>query len=214
MKDKTNENNLTILVAEPQEIVYRGLKDLLSTFWKKLQVVHVNSLESLVAQLEHNPNIVLIDPQLKGIEGKNFISDLKAISTSTKVLVFSSLNEMIYAIPLLKAGADGFLSKNATESEIIVAITTLLAGSRYSSKQIKDVLFEGILRGDDESGFLRLSNKELIVAEHLANGIGVLEIANTMKLQKGTISTFKNRIFKKLKVSNVIDLAGKMKTYE
>jgi len=214
MKDKTNENNLTILVAEPQEIVYRGLKDLLSTFWKKLQVVHVNSLESLVTQLEHNPNIVLIDPQLKGIEGKNFISDLKAISTSTKVLVFSSLNEMIYAIPLLKAGADGFLSKNATESEIIVAITTLLAGSRYSSKQIKDVLFEGILRGDDESGFLRLSNKELIVAEHLANGIGVLEIANTMKLQKGTISTFKNRIFKKLKVSNVIDLAGKMKTYE
>ncbi|WP_131539366.1 response regulator transcription factor [Pedobacter nototheniae] len=214
MKDKTNDNNIRIIVAQPQEIVYRGLKDLLSTFWKKTQIVHVTSMEKLVVQLKNNPNIVFIDPQLKGIEGKNFINDLKAVNNITKILVFSSLNEMIYAIPLLKAGADGFLSKNATESEILVAITTLLAGSRYSSQKIKEVLFDGILRGGDESDYLRLSNKELIVAEYLANGFSVLEIANTMKLQKGTISTFKNRIFKKLKISNVIDLAGKMKTYE
>jgi len=211
MKNRAQRNNIRFLIADPQGIVSRGLTSLIASFWKPCELVHFNNMESLMVQLRNNPMLVFIDPQLNSLDVKNFINDLKTINNSARILIFSSLNEMIYVVPLLKSGADGFLPKLAIESDIIIAVTLLLAGGKYLNQRIKEAMFDGILKGSDEIGSSKLSIKELIVADYLTAGHGVFEIADTMNLQTNTISTFKNIMFRMLKISNVIELAEKRK---
>jgi len=89
-----------------------------------------------------------------------------------------------------------------------------LAGSRYSSRNVKENMFNSILGNDADNPFTKLSGRELEVAELLTKGIGVLEISNQLKLQMGTVSTYKLRLFQKLKIKSIIELAEKMSIYE
>ena len=151
---------------------------------------------------------------LPGGNNLKVIDQIKVAQPNAKILVFSSLNENIYAVPYLKAGASGYLTKNAEESEIVTAITTILAGSRYSSRNVKENMFNSILGNDSNNPFTKLSGRELEVAELLTKGVGVLEISNKLNLQMGTVSTYKLRLFQKLKIKSIIELAEKMSIYE
>ncbi|KLT63983.1 hypothetical protein AB669_19050 [Pedobacter sp. BMA] len=203
-----------MLIADDHEIIRRGLKSLISDFWAGVQLLQASTLEQALIETEKSPNLIIIDVNLPGGNNLKVIDQLKLVQPNAKILVFSSLNENIYAVPYLKSGASGYLTKNAEESEIVTAITTILAGSRYSSRNVKENMFNSILGNDGDNPFTKLSSRELEVAELLTKGIGVLEISNQLSLQMGTVSTYKLRLFQKLKIKSIIELAEKMSIYE
>ncbi|UKT65788.1 response regulator [Pedobacter mucosus] len=214
MKTKNTVSSFTVLIADDHEIIRRGLKSLISDFWGGVQIIEASSLEKALVEIEKSPNLVIIDVNLPGGNNLKVIDQIKLVQPNAKILVFSSLNENIYAVPYLKSGASGYLTKNAEESEIVTAITTILAGSRYSSRNVKENMFNSILGNDVDNPFTKLSGRELEVAELLTKGIGVLEISNQLHLQMGTVSTYKLRLFQKLKIKSIIELAEKMSIYE
>lgn len=214
MKTKNTPNTFTILIADDHEIIRRGLKSLISDFWTGVEIIHASTLEQALTETEKSPNLIIIDVNLPGGNNLKVIDQIKLVQPNAKILVFSSLNENIYAVPYLKSGASGYLTKNAEESEIVTAITTILAGSRYSSRNVKENMFNSILGNDGDNPFTKLSGRELEVAELLTKGIGVLEISNKLNLQMGTVSTYKLRLFQKLKIKSIIELAEKMSIYE
>ncbi|MDQ0639741.1 two-component system invasion response regulator UvrY [Pedobacter sp. W3I1] len=214
MKTKNAVNTFTVLIADDHEIIRRGLKGLISDFWPGVEIIHASTLAQALVETEKSPSLIIIDVNLPGGNNLKVIDQIKLVQPNAKILVFSSLNENIYAVPYLKSGASGYLTKNAEESEIVTAITTILAGSRYSSRNVKENMFNSILGNDADNPFTKLSGRELEVAELLTKGIGVLEISNQLNLQMGTVSTYKLRLFQKLKIKSIIELAEKMSIYE
>ncbi|WP_316805633.1 response regulator transcription factor [Pedobacter nototheniae] len=214
MKTKHAVSTFTVLIADDHEIIRRGLKSLISDFWAGVEIINASNMDQALIECAKSPNLIIIDVNLPGGNNLKVIDQIKVAQPNAKILVFSSLNENIYAVPYLKAGASGYLTKNAEESEIVTAITTILAGSRYSSRNVKENMFNSILGNDSNNPFTKLSGRELEVAELLTKGVGVLEISNKLNLQMGTVSTYKLRLFQKLKIKSIIELAEKMSIYE
>ncbi len=214
MKIKNAVSTFKVLIADDHEIIRRGLKSLIFDFWTGVEVIYASTLEETLLEAERMPHLIIIDVNLPGGNNLKVVDQIKAVLPGAKILVFSSLNENIYAVPYLKAGASGYLTKNAEESEIVIAITTILAGSRYSSRNVKENMFNSILGNDTDNPFTKLSGRELEVAELLSKGVGVLDISNQLNLQMGTVSTYKLRLFQKLKIKSIIELAEKMSIYE
>ena len=203
-----------MLIADDHEIIRRGLRSLISDYWTGVQILDAATMEAALVETEKFPSLIIIDVNLPGGNNLKVIEQLKLVQSNAKILVFSSLNENIYAVPYLKAGASGYLMKNAEESEVVTAITTILAGSRYSSRNVKENMFNSILGNDADNPFTKLSGRELEVAELLTKGVGVLDISHQLNLQMGTVSTYKLRLFQKLKIKSIIELAEKMSIYE
>lgn len=214
MKRKNRINNFSILIVDNHEIIHRGLKDLISAFWHGIEITCLSTIEQVLVAQKQVPKLIIIDVELPGGSGQKIIHQIKSLHLDAKVLVFSLLNEEIYAIPLLKAGASGFLSKTANESEIVTAISSTLAGGKYLSHKIRENILNKMLDNDIQNPFIILSSRELEIAGLLKKGLGLLEISLQLNLQMGSISTYKMRIFKKLNVKNVIELAEKMRFNE
>ena len=214
MKTKNTVSTFSVLIADDHEIIRRGLRSLISDYWTGVQILDAATMEAALVETEKFPSLIIIDVNLPGGNNLKVIEQLKLVQSNGKILVFSSLNENIYAVPYLKAGASGYLMKNAEESEVVTAITTILAGSRYSSRNVKENMFNSILGNDADNPFTKLSGRELEVAELLTKGVGVLDISHQLNLQMGTVSTYKLRLFQKLKIKSIIELAEKMSIYE
>lgn len=214
MKIKNTVSTQSILIADDHEIVRRGLKSLISDFWPGVNILIASNMDDALVEVEKSPTLIILDVAIPGGNNLKVIDQIKIVQPNAKILIFSSQNENLYAVPYLKAGAAGYVSKNAGESEIITAITTILAGSRYSSKNVKENMFNSILGNDVGNPFTKLSTRELEVAELLTKGHGVLHISNQLNLQMGTVSTYKLRLFQKLKIKSIIELAEKMSIYE
>lgn len=207
MKSPKKLDRLTVLLADDQEIVLRGLKSFLADFWPDAMVRFAKTVDDLVTEVKKKPTAIITEANLSGANGVKLIKSILRIQPDAKILFFTTLNETIYAIPYLKEGAAGFLSKTAPEGEIIAALTAVLAGTRYSSKEVKEKL-KGNATGKLEKTISpKLSARELEVAELLVQGDGVLEISKKLTLQMGTVSTYKVRLFQKLNVKNIIELS-------
>lgn len=214
MNKRTTLNRLTILIADDQEIVLRGLKNLLSDFWPGAAVRQAKNIDELLIEAKKKPAIIVTEAALPQAHGVKLMKLILDAQPGAKILVFSTLNESIYAMPYLKHGAAGYLLKSAPEGEIIAALTTVLAGSRYSSKHIKESMFNSAFGTAEKAAFTKLSARELEVAELLVGGDGVLDISKKLNLQMGTVSTYKLRLFQKLKVKNIIELAETIAVYQ
>lgn len=118
-----------------------------------------------------------------------------------------------YAVRYIQAGADGYLNKLGTEKELQYALNAINENKIYVSNVIKEKITSAVLRNKPVNALEVLSNRELEVARLLSSGEGNLEIANKLNLSSNTVSTYKYRVFDKLKINNVISLASVLRTY-
>ena len=131
---------------------------------------------------------------------------------NVKVLIFSSYDEDLYALPFIKAGADGYISKDAPEQEFKSALETiLLRGKVYLSERMKEDSLSRLINSgkSQDDAEPRLSFREREIAQLLLSGKGVSEIAGMLEVHISTVSTHRARILKKMKVDNLMDLARK-----
>ncbi len=110
-----------------------------------------------------------------------------------------------------KNGADGFLNKFCSEEKMEIALKQLLEKGYYYSESIKSKLETSSKAKNTDNPLENLSNREFEIAKLLVDGEGNLEISNKLDLKMSTVSTYKNRIFEKLKVNSVIALADVFK---
>ena len=116
----------------------------------------------------------------------------------------------------LQAGADGYLMKDSPNHEIVDAIRCVLNNGKYVSPSVRQQMLQSLQQKEEsrQNPMLTLSDREIEVMQLLIQGRAIGEIAQLMNLQVSTISTYKTRVFKKLEVNNVIELAEKSKTYK
>lgn len=121
--------------------------------------------------------------------------------SNVRVLVVSSFPEEEYARRAIRSGAAGYVRKTANPEELLGAIRTVAAGTRYVTEEVLGLMSESISGRDDEP-HLKLSDREYQVFRLLGQGRSVTEISQSLRLSVSSISTYRNRVLEKLNLSS------------
>lgn len=207
-------NNKKILLADDHSVVRRGTGLILKEIFPHTEILHADSFNAVTSVLATEQiDLLILDINLPGGNTPAMVEKAKAIQLSVKVLIFSAFDEGQYALRYLNSGADGYLNKLMPEDELVTAVKMILKGERYVSEKVKKKMLENIYSGTPDNPLEMLSNRELEIVTLFAQGEGNLEIANKLNIQMSTVSTYKNRIFDKLGVNNIVSLVEKYKFY-
>ncbi|WP_298248062.1 response regulator transcription factor [uncultured Christiangramia sp.] len=197
-----------VLIADHHPIIFEGIKCVLQNN-PALQVTgRVSSGTQLFSHLEKNaPDVLIVELDLPQINGINAIRRIKQEFPEVKTLIFSSHPEEMYALSAIKAGAAGYISKHTDSETLEKAIYQVARGGIYLNRKITEKLNSGITRGKSLiTKFKKLSTRETEVLNLLSSGKRNKDIAEALDINEKTVSTYKTRLLKKLKVDNVADL--------
>lgn len=206
----------TILIAEDHTIVRFGTILILKEVFADAVIQEAGNFDRVLQLLDSLPfDLIMLDINIPGGDDLKMIDLIKLKQPHIKILVFSGYDEHIFAIPYLRAGAHGYITKHSAEADIKLALKTVMSNKLYTSPAIKEELVMEMMQGKSgkENPLKNLSSRETEVMKLLIKGVSVVRISEILHLQLSTVSTYKARIFDKLKVSNVIDLAEKNKLY-
>lgn len=203
------------LLIDDHVVVRSGIKVLLSEIYKPSEVHEAQDGDSALEKIKLNIyDLVMLDIQMPKTDTFGLMEIFKIKYPDLKVLVFSMSPENIYAKRFLKAGAKGFLSKDAPLEEIKKAINLVLNDKKYISETLMETLAEAKGKENDGNLFNSLSPREFEIVSLLLTGQTISQIGQTLHLQVSTIGTHKARIFEKLKVGNILELKELATTYK
>jgi two-component system response regulator FimZ (fimbrial Z protein) len=159
-------------------------------------------------------DVLVLDLELEGLSS---IFEVKAVLKNfpkTKIIIFSGLSEQIYAPNAIKAGVSGFVHKSEKLETLGISIIKVYQGKIIMNETVKKNLALIAKQSKSERLYRKLSNREVEVLRYLSDGKKNHEIADILKLNEKTISTYKLRLLTKLNVTNLVDLVNKAKTLE
>jgi DNA-binding NarL/FixJ family response regulator len=160
-----------------------------------------SSDEALEKIALYRPQVVLLDIALQTESGMHLIKQIRIQFPEAAVLVLSHEEEGLFAESALRAGAKGYVMKQAPADEIIPAIRRVAQGGRYLSADMEASLFERLSKGTNRSS-TKLSDRELEVFKMIGAGASTREIANRLNLSVKTIETYRGHIKQKLGLQN------------
>jgi DNA-binding NarL/FixJ family response regulator len=213
MKDQ----NYHVLIADDHAIVRYGTSLVIKELLPSGVIREAHNFDQALKLLETNKfDLLVLDINIPGGNNLQMIDVIKLRQPSIKILIFSGYDEQVYALRYLQAGADGYLVKQAPEAELKMAVQTIQNNDKYISHTVRQSLLNGLSTKNalTLNPLTSLSNREMEIMQQLVLGAAVAEIGASLGLQVSTVSTYKSRIFEKLKVTNVVDLVEKVKLYD
>jgi len=202
------------LLVDDHVVVRSGIKALLSDIYKPAEIFEAFDGESARQQLQdHTFDLVMLDIQMPNTDTLGLMQFIHTDYPEIKVLVFSMSAENIYAKRFIKAGAYGFVSKEAPLEEITKAINVILNNRKFVSESLADILAEDSFSGRSGNPFNELSPREFEIVSLLLSGKTVSEISHILHIQTSTVGTHKARLFEKLNVTNILGLKELATTY-
>ncbi|WP_109700833.1 response regulator [Chitinophaga deserti] len=209
----------SVLVSEDHAIVRFGITAIIKDLIHPVQVVEAADFDETIRRLSEAAfNLLILDINIPGGNNLQMISAVRLRQPDISILIFSGYDEQMFGINYIQAGADGYLEKHAPEEEIRRAILTMIESGKYITPGIRTRLMEHtghhrLSASQEGNPLLALSGREKEVMQLLARGMSVMNISRTLNLQVTTVSTYKGRIFEKLNITNVIELAEKVRLY-
>jgi DNA-binding NarL/FixJ family response regulator len=160
--------------------------------------------------LELKPDAAIIDLSLKTGGGLELIKQLRTQPLKTRLLVFTMLDETIYAERALRAGADGFITKEEGAEKAVEAIRLLRQGKRYVSAEVAERVLQTAVGGKSGAGngAGKLSDRELEILEHISSGLGSRQIASKLGVSLKTVESHREHIKLKLNLSSAAELVN------
>ena len=192
-----------IVIAEDHTILREGLKALLSSDPAFEVVGEAEDGRDAIQRVESlKPDLVLMDLSLPRMNGINAIKEIKRCAPETKVLALTVHKTEEYILATLRAGADGYVLKDATHAELVMGIRTVLDGKPYLSPGVSDKVIEGYLEGKKaiESGtpWDTLTQREREVLKLIAEGYKNKEIADYLYISVKTVEKHRANLMQKL----------------
>jgi DNA-binding NarL/FixJ family response regulator len=199
-----------IFLVEDHPVTREGFAQLIN-YQSDLQVCGQagTAAKALVGVDTLKPDLVIVDISLADTNGLEFIKDLKARHPATAMLVLSTHDESLYAERALRAGAKGYVMKQAPTSEVMSAIRQVLRGELYLSEEMRTKLVHKQLHGAATVRAAEtdlLSDRELEVFELLGEGQSTRRISAKLHLSVSTVETHRAHIKEKLKLTNAMEL--------
>ena len=197
-----------VVLAEDHTILREGLKALLSTQPELLVVGEASDgREAIRCAEELKPDLMLLDLSMPRSNGLEALKDIKRLSPQTKVLVLTVHKTEDYVFTALQAGADGYVLKDSTSTELMLAVRSVLNGERYLAPAIASTVVSGYLGGKAES-FLRpsfddLTSREREVLKLIAEGYRTKDIGEYLCISPKTVEKHRANLMDRLNLRTV-----------
>jgi|SRR5690554_76290 len=200
-----------IVLADHHPLTRIGIKD---------QILQANSSYSVIGEVAHGdkllptlkqkrPNLLVLELSMPGIDGFQILRDIKIKFPEIKIVVFSSYPDEIYAQHCINSGAHGYVHKTTSSKDFSKIIKSIVNGDTYINKKSKNPNNDGLETIKDR--YKKLSIRETEVLNLLLQGHRNKDIAMLLDINEKTVSTYKSRLLKKLKVNNLAKLINHTK---
>jgi DNA-binding NarL/FixJ family response regulator len=197
---------IRVLIADDQRVVREGLRMLVGLIDGVVIVgTACDGAEAVRLAEAHHPDVILMDLRMPGTDGTAATAELRHRLPSARVLVLTTYADQAAILPVLQAGARGYLTKDASAEQIETAIRAVHAGQTHLDPAVQERLVAAVISqpaAADPSGPGRkppdgLTAREAEVLTLLASGLSNTDIAQRLYLSNATVKTHINRIFAK-----------------
>ncbi|HVH38971.1 MAG TPA: response regulator transcription factor [Gemmatimonadaceae bacterium] len=202
-----SDDLIRVILADDHAVVRAGLKAVLGTAKDMLVVGEASSGPEAVAMTERlRPTVVVMDLSIGEVDGGEATKMIIEKDLPSKVLILTMHPEEDYLVPMLEAGASGFLPKTAADRELVDAVRTVARGDIFVRAEAARILAKGYQRKDpmheDRARFEKLTERERDVLRLTAEGYSAPEIGQRLFISPKTVDTYKGRIQDKLGLSH------------
>lgn len=208
---------MNLLIIDDFTLIRLGVRTIVSELDPTVNFYEAKSFPQGLAMIEQRQfDMVILDINIPGSENVRMVELIRSKQKEITIFIYSAHDESIYALPFLKAGADGFLSKTASTDDFVLAWKVLRKKRKYASSGVQEMLLNYVGSGPyTEDGFRNygLSVKELQIMQLMSQNKWNKEIAAIMKLKENTVSSYKRRIYEKLKVKDELEFLRKVRLY-
>jgi DNA-binding NarL/FixJ family response regulator len=196
-----------ILLVDDHAAIRRGVSDILAAEIDDLEFGFAGSeVEAMNALGSKTWDLVTVDLNLPGRGGLDLIRNIKALNRAPKILVYTMHSTDQLGVRALRAGADGYVTKDAHTDEVVLAVRSLLQGRRYISVALADQLATAVIEPESRSPHEGLSEREYQVLVRLASGHSLTQVGDELSLSVKTVSTYRGRVLEKLQLTGNSEL--------
>jgi len=201
---------IRVILADDHAVVRAGLKAVLSSA-KDIEVIGEakNGTEAVALAERFKPDVIVMDLSMPDLDGTAATKQIVEKGLPTKVLVLTMHAEEDYLVPLMEAGAAGYLVKSAADRELVDAVRAIAHGDVYVRPAAARVLAKNLTRKDPEKvnreRFDKLTQREQDVLRLVAQGFSAPEIGERLYISPKTVDTYKQRIHEKLGLAHRSD---------
>lgn len=196
-----------ILIADDHAVTRCGLKEILAEEFPHAEFAEAEDGPHTLRLISKQKwDILVLDITMPGMSGLEVLKNIKNLRPNLPVLVLSMHPEDQYGIRTLKAGASGYLNKEADPDELVAAVRRVLAGQKYVSPALADGMASRLADGYEGLPHEKLSDREYQVMVMLASGKTVSGIAKDLSRSVKTITTHRAHILEKMKMKANADL--------
>ncbi len=193
---------ITILIADDHALLRAGLKLLLEAQPDMKVVGDVGSGAELLKICTHlNPSLILLDLSMPNLGGLETLPILRKLMPDTRIIVLTMHDDEGYLREALRQGASGYVLKKAADSELVIAIRSVMRGEIYVQPSFTRTLLGDILpqpATDNHNPWDTLSDREREVMLQVARGYTAAKIAESLNLSSKTVETYRARGMEKL----------------
>jgi two-component system invasion response regulator UvrY len=195
---------LKVLLVDDHAIVRAGLRRLFTALPGMQIIEAATGREALALVRAERPALILLDLNLPGLGGLELLRRLLIEHPDTRVVVLSMHAEVLYATRALRAGAAGYLSKNASPEELLEAVRRVTEGGRYVEADIAQGL--ALQTAGPASSMEQLTERDLEIMRLLGDGRSLSNIADALGVSYKTVANTCSQIKAKLGVARTADL--------
>lgn len=198
-----------ILLVDDHAMFRAGIKALLEAEGRLVVVGEASSGDEAVDKVrELKPDVVVMDLSMPGSNGLEATRRIAALELDTKVLVLTVHAEEEYLVPVVEAGASGYLTKTSADNDLIEAIKVVARGEVYLPPKATTLLLQRYKasESDDAAGLHDLSTREQEVLALTAEGYSSREIGKKLFISPKTVDTYRSRIMDKLGLNHRSEL--------
>jgi len=200
----------TVVLIDDHRLVRAGLKNLIDNMDDFTVIAEGADGVEAIALAEHEkPDVCILDISMRDMSGIDALADLRKKGCTTKVIILSMHDSPEYVSKALRAGANGYLLKDSAETELSLALQSVVEEQVYLSPRISGDLVKAALAGG--TGFLSssdvpLTERQKEILRHIADGKATKEIAWELGLSAKTIESHRAQIMERLEIRDIAGL--------
>lgn len=209
---RTEKETFRVLLADDHVLIRHGIKNIIKQD-KKFQVVgEVSNGKELMTFLEGSDiDMIILDISMPGIGGMEAISLVKGKYPWIKILMLTMHKNKQYFYNAMAAGADGYLMKDDSDEELLIAIDKVLSGKSYISPYMADDFADDVItmyRTEKKSPFQELTKREKEILQLVVQGYTSRKMAEHLNLSQRTIDHHRSNLLRKFNRKNSVDLVN------
>lgn len=206
------KESFRILIADDHVLIRHGIKIIVKKNEQYRVVGEVSNGAELMLFLEKSPvDMIILDISMPGISGMEATKLVKNKYPRIKILMLTMHKTKQYFYNAMAAGADGYLMKDDSDQELLVAIEKVLAGKNYISPHMADDFADDVIsmyRNDKKSPFQELTKREKEILQLVVQGFTSKKMAEHLNLSQRTIDHYRSNLLRKFNKKNSVDLVN------